>query len=339
MGLGALHSVSLAQARARAADCRFQRASGLDPIEARDAVRASPAPLTFEAVAVDYLASHGSALSAKHRKQWASSLRRYVYPHIGNVPVAGVDTDAVSRVLAPIWATKVATASRVRGRIEAVLGAATVRGLRAGPNPAMWRGNLSHLLPKKSRVRRVAHFAAMPYAELPAFVATLRARDGLTARALELLILTAARTGEIINMRWAEVDVAAALWTIPEHRMKARIEHRVPLARPALAVLAALPRDPEYVFPGARRSGPMHHDVLIEALKEQMGRGDVTVHGFRSTFRDWAGETTSFPNHVVEMALAHTIGNAVEAAYRRGDLLDKRRELMAAWGTYCGGRA
>jgi integrase len=239
-------------------------------------------------------------------------------------------------VLSPLWPTKADIASRLRGRIEAILGAATVRGLRAGPNPATWRGNLEHLLPKKSRVHRITHHVAMPYADLPAFLVTLRARQGAAARALELLILTALRTGEVLGARWAEIDAAAALWTVPAERMKARKPHRIPLGGPALAILAALPRTSEFVFPAERRAGkPMHSDALAETL-ERMGVA-VTVHGFRSTFRDWAAECTSFSNEVCEAALAHTIGNSVEAAYRRGDLLDKRRQLMAAWGTYCGG--
>jgi integrase len=335
MGLGALHSVSLATARQKAAECRSQRVEGVDPLEARSARRASPTPLTFEAAALDYLALKGPHFSAMHRQQWETSLAQYVLPVIGASPVAGIDTEAVLRVLKPIWNEKPETANRIRGRIEAVLDAARARGLRSGQNPAVWRGNLSTILPEKSKVRRPVHHSAMDYAALPAFMATLRAREGAAARAFELLILTAARTGEVINMRWAEIDVAAALWTIPAERMKARKAHRVPLSGPALAVLSALARNGELVFPGDRKSGAMHDQAMLE-LFGRMG-GECTVHGFRSTFRDWAGETTSFPNHVVEMALAHAIGNQVEAAYRRGDLFEKRRELMAAWAAYCDG--
>jgi integrase len=336
MGLGAVNAVSLAQARQKAADARNLVADGIDPIEARASARASrAAAVTFEAVARDYLAIHGPALSVTYRLQWESTLASYAYPQIGSIPVAAVDVDAVFRVLSPLWPTKADTASRLRGRIEAILGAATVRGLRAGPNPATWRGNLAHLLPKKSKVHRVAHRRAMPYRDLPAFMATLRAREGAAARAFELLILTALRTGEVLGARWAEIDVAEALWTIPGERMKARKPHRIPLSGPALAVLAALPRTSEFVFPAERRAGkPMHSDALAETLERM--KVEVTTHGFRSTFRDWSAEQTGFSNEVCEAALAHTVGNSVGAAYRRGDLLDKRRELMNAWGTFCG---
>jgi integrase len=337
MGLGPLNAVGLKQAREKAKACRAQRADGLDPIEARAAVRVSSATVaTFESVARDYLALHGPTLCAKHRLQWEAHLTQYVLPLIGALPVTAIDVDVVFKVLSPLWPTKADTASRLRGRIEAILGAATVRGLRTGPNPATWRGNLEHLLPKKSRVHRVAHHKAMPYAELPAFLVALRARDGAAARALELLILTASRTSEVLGARWNEIDTAAALWTVPAERMKGRRPHRVPLSGPALAVLAALPRTSEFVFTAERRAGrPIHHNGLAETM-ERMG-ATVTVHGFRSSFRDWAAETTGFPNEVVEMALAHTIRNSAEAAYRRGDLLDKRRDLMSAWGTFCRG--
>jgi integrase len=337
MGLGAVNAVSLSQAREKAASARNLVADGVDPIEARATARASrAAAVTFESVARDYLAIHGPALSDSHRLQWGTSLATYAYPYIGALPVAAVDVDAVFRVLSPLWPTKAETAARLRGRIEAILGAATVRGLRAGPNPATWRGNLEHLLPKKSKVRRVAHHRAMPYAELPAFMVTLRAREGAAARALELLILTALRTGEVLGARWSEIDATAALWALPPDRMEARKVHRVPLCGPALAILAALSRTSEFVFPAERRAGkPMHSDALAETLERM--KIDVTTHGFRSTFRDWAAERTDFANHVVEQALAYTIGNAVEAAYRRGDMLDRRRELMNAWGTFCGG--
>jgi integrase len=336
MGLGPLHSVSLVTARQKAAECRSQRVEGIDPLEARAAVRAPIAPVTFRDVALEYVeVKEAGWRNAEHRRQWSATLAEDVFPIIGDVPVASIDTEAVLRVLKPIWNTKTETASRVRGRIEAVLDAAKARGLRTGENPARWRGNLSTILPEKSKVRSATHHAAMDYAAVPAFMATLRTRDGAAARALELLILAAARTGEIVNLRRSEIDTDAALWTIPGERMKARKPHRVPLSAPALAILAALPRNGELVFPGEHKAGAMHDQSMLELLK-RMGV-DVTVHGFRSAFRDWAGETTNFPNHVVEMALAHAIGNAVEAAYRRGDLFEKRRELMTAWATYCGG--
>jgi integrase len=336
MGLGALNAVSLAQARQKAADARNLVAAGMDPIEARTHQRAPQALVTFEAAALDYLVSHEDGWhNAEHRRQWRATMEQDVFPHIGALPVSAVDTDAVLKVLRPIWSTKVETANRIRGRIESVLGAAMARGLRTGPNPATWRGNLQHLLPKKSKVRRVEHHAALPYPELPDFMVALRARPGLAAHALEFLILTAARTGEVLGARWPEIDVAAAVWTIPAGRMKSRRPHRVPLSRAALAVLAPLPRDSAFVFPGERKAGSIHNDAMSELLKK-MGVA-VTVHGFRSTFRDWAAERTDFPNHVVEMALAHVVGDATEAAYRRGDLYEKRTELMNAWSVFCAG--
>jgi integrase len=286
----------------------------VDPIEAKATQRAPAAPVTFEVAALDYVASHGTTLSAKHCLQWLTSLRRYAFPTLGNVPVAAVDTDAVFKALSPIWHEKLETASRLRGRIEAILDAAKVRRLRSGDNPASWRGNLAHL----------------------AFMATLRARDSAAGRALELLILTAVRTGEVLGPRWHEIEIDDKVWTIPALRMKSGRDHRVPLSDAAIAILKALPRVGEYVFPGERRAGkPMHNDALSELL-ERMGV-DYTVHGFRSTFRDWCAETTAFPREVAEMALAHAVGNQVEAAYRRGDLFEKRRALMDEWARYCGG--
>jgi integrase len=336
MGLGAFPDTSLAEARAKALDARKQRAEHKDPIEARNAVRAPKTPVTFAEVAQDYIASHQTAWGATYVRQWRSSLATYAFPTIGNVPVAAVDGDAVFKVLSPIWHEKLETASRLRGQIEAILDAAKVRGLRSGDNPASWRGNLSHLLAKKSKIRRVEHHSAMPFADLPAFMVTLRARDGVAARALELLILTAARTGEALGARWSEIDLPGKVWTILGERMKAGRDHRVPLSDPAISVLKAIPHTGDFVFPGQRRVGKPIHDDALSELMQRTGV-DWAVHGFRSTFRDWAAETTSFPNHVVEMALAHAIGNQVEAAYRRGDLFEKRTELMAAWAAYCGG--
>jgi integrase len=334
MGLGPVHSVPLAQARQKAAAARALLAQRVDPMDARANQRPSHALVTFKDVALDYVAAHASGWhNAKHRHQWTTTLSEYVFPIIGALPVAGVDVDAVLRVLRPIWNTKTVTAIRVRGRIESVLGAAIARGIRTGPNPAVWRGTLSHLLPPKTRLRRVQHHAAMPYADVPAIMAALRSRSGNPARALELLVLTAARSGEVLGARWSEIDLAAKVWTIPGERMKAGLPHRVPLAAPALAILAALPRDGDYVFPGLKRGKPISKMAMARLILSH----DVTVHGFRSTFRDWAAEATAYQNHVVEMALAHSVGNAVEAAYRRGDLFDKRRDLMTAWGAYCGG--
>ena len=267
-----------------------------------------------------------------------------MYPVVGDLPVAAIDAGLVVRVLDPIWAAKPETATRVRGRIEAVLDAATVRGFRQGPNPAQWKGNLAHILPARAKVRKVEHHAALPIDDTPEFLDALRRREGMAARALEFAILTAARTGEVLGARWGEIDLDAKVWTVSAGRMKAGREHRVPLSEAALAVLGtvrplAVMRDgkPELaapVFPGPRRALPMSNMVMLMLLR-RMKRGDLTAHGFRSTFSDWAAERTGYPREVVEMALAHAVENKVEAAYRRGDLFDKRRKLMDAWAGFC----
>ncbi len=288
-------------------------------------------------VAEDYIAAHAAGwANPKHRAQWGTTLATYAYPLIGNLPVAEVSTDKVLSVLQPIWHTKAETAVRLRGRIESVLTAATVKGLRLWENPARWRGHLAELLPTRSKVAPVEHHAALPFVELPAFFLRLQAADGLGARALEMAILTAARTGEVLGATWSEIDLDTALWTIPAPRMKAKREHRVPLSALAVALLRKLAaiREGEFVFAGQRISNTLSNMALLMALR-RMKRGDLTAHGFRSTFRDWAAETTAFPSEVVEMALAHAVGDKVEAAYRRGDLFEKRRKLMEDWGAYC----
>jgi integrase len=339
-------AVALAKARKKAAELFEQVADGLDPLAERDAKAEAEAvkaktdarrAITFKDVAEEYLANHaGGWGNPKHKAQWGTTLATYAYPLIGARPVAEVTTDDVLGVLRPIWQAKPETAVRVRGRIESVLTAATVKGLRTGENPARWRGHLAELLPARSKVAPVEHHAALPFTELPAFFLRLQAADGLGARALELAILTAARTGEVLGAIWGEIDLDAALWTIPAARMKARREHRVPLSAPAVALLRKLAtlREGEHVFTGQRAGKALSNMALLMTLR-RMKRGDLTAHGFRSTFRDWAAETTGFPSEVVEMALAHAVGDKVEAAYRRGDLFEKRRELMEAWGTYC----
>jgi integrase len=256
--------------------------------------------------------------------------------------VASIDTALVMKCLEPIWRVKPQTAKRVRGRIENVLNFATVRGFRQGDNPARWRGHLDNLLPAPSKVRVVKHHAALSYAELPEFLANLRSRAELGARALEITVLTALRTGEVLGARLCEFDLAAKVWTIPATRMKSAREHRVPLSARVLDIIAELPRAGTYVLSDSFGAGkPLSNDAMLSTL-QRMGRGgpgDITVHGFRSTFRDWAAETTAYPNHVVEMALAHTVGDKVEAAYRRGDLFEKRRRLMDEWAWYCARRA
>jgi integrase len=286
--------------------------------------------------------------NAKHRQQWRNTLQSYVYPQLGELAVGAIDTGLVVQVLDPIWAEKPETASRVRGRIEAVLDAATVRGLRQGPNPAQWKGNLAHILPARAKVRRVEHHAALAFDDLPEFLVALRGRRSMAARALEFSILTAARTGEVLGATWGEIELPAKVWTIPAKRMKGGREHRVPLSEAALAVLEnvrplALQKAGEVdpaapVFPGPRRALPMSNMVFLMLLRRMKHEG-FTVHGFRSTFSDWAAERTAYPREVVEMALAHAVENKVEAAYRRGDLFDKRRRLMDAWAGFCKGPA
>jgi integrase len=342
MGLGPTHTVSLAQARTLATDCRRQLLDGVDPIEARAAKRSAAlveaaATITFKDAAHGYIDAHKAGWrNAKHASQWEATLETYAYPVFGALPVHQIDVGPVMKVVEPIWATKPETASRLRGRIEAVLDWATARKYRLGENPARWRGHLDQLLPARSKVRRVKHHAALPYDELGAFVPALRLQDGIAARALEFLILTVARTGETIYARWPEINLDAKLWIVPAERMKAQKEHRVPLSDRAVEILREMAelRQSDYVFPGRDRSKPLSNMALLQLL-HRMGRDDVTAHGFRSSFRDWTAERTSYPGEVAEMALAHAVGDKVEAAYRRGDLFEKRRRLMDDWARFC----
>jgi len=269
-------------------------------------------------------------------KAWESTLAADVYPIFGSLPVQAVDTALVMRAIEPIWTTKPETASRVRGRIESILDWAAARGYREGANPARWRGHLENLLPKKTKVRRVEHHAALPYPEIGTFTAELRRHEGVAAQALEFAILTAARTGEVLGARWPEFNVTDRLWTIPAERMKAGKEHRVPLSDAALAILEQMAaiRSGEFVFPGGKAGRPLSNMTFLMLLR-RFGREDLTVHGFRSSFRDWAAERTGFPAEVAEMALAHVVSDKVEAAYRRGDLFQKRRQLAEAWAKFC----
>jgi integrase len=361
MGLGGTTLVSLAEARSRAAEARRLVHEGTNPIEARRAASATagaePCTPTFGTFADTFVEAKAPALrNAKHVDQWRMTL--------GNVPIEmtkvrpehaaatmasadalarlrakplpDVDTAAVLAVLKPIWSIKPETASRTRGRIESVLAAAKVAGHRTGDNPAAWKGHLDHLLPSRHKFRR-GHHAAMPYPDVPAFVARLRERESLAALALEFAILTAARTGEVLGATWAEIDVTDAVWTVPAQRMKAGREHRVPLTEPALAILRKLEAfgtdELGHLFPGSRRGRPLSN-MAMEMILRRMG-AEATVHGFRSSFRDWCGEETSFPREIAEQCLAHRIGNAAELAYRRGDALAKRRPLMEAWARYC----
>ena len=344
MGLGPLASVSLAKARKLAAECRRQRSDGTDPIKAREAERAAQKlalarTTSFKECAERLIAAHEAGWrNAKHRQQWRNTLGTYAYPVLGHLPVGAVDTGLVMEVLEAIWTRKPETAGRVRGRIEVVLNWAKANGLRSGENPAAWRGHLDQLLPARAKVRRVKHHPALAYGELPAFMHELRAKDGISARALELAILTASRTGEVLGARFDEFDLDARLWTVPVERMKGGKAHRVPLSPRAAAIVkeAAEVRLNEYVFPGWKQGRPLSSMALLMLLRDL--RTGITTHGFRSTFKTWASETTSFPDHVSEAALAHASADKVRAAYARGDLFEKRRKLMGAWATYCGGK-
>jgi integrase len=344
MGLGSFATVSLAEARDRALECRKLREKDIDPIEAREAAKREAAlqrakSLKFKDAAEAYMAAHRIAWkNDKHAAQWPATLKTYAYPIIGELPLQLIDTTLVMKVIEPLWSEKPETASRLRGRIESVLDWATVRGYRQGENPARWRGHLDQLLPARSKVRKTKHHSALPYAELPAFLAKLREQDGIAARALEFTILTAARTGETIGAKFSEIDTKNKLWTVPAERMKAGKEHRVPLSDRAVAIVDGVSDDGgdegDFIFSSRSHGEPLSNMAMLKVL-QRMGRSDLTVHGFRSTFRDWAAERTKFPNEVVEMALAHTVGDKVEAAYRRGDLFEKRRALMRTWANYC----
>lgn len=343
MGLGSLHTLTLAEARSKATECRKLCLEGIDPIEAREKARAATRldaanTITFDACAEAYIEAHRKGWrNEKHADQWRNTLATYASPVFGALPVQAVDTGLVMRVIEPIWGEKTETATRVRGRIESVLDWAATRGYRQGENPARWRGHLQNLLPKRSKVQPVEHHAALPFREIGHFVAELRRQGGTSPLALEFTILSAARTGEVIGATWDEIDLAERTWAVPAERMKGGREHRVPLCDRAVEILESFKvLGDRYVFPGGKRGRPLSNMAMLELLK-RMGRPDLTVHGFRSTFRDWAAETTHFPNEMVEMALAHIIENRVEAAYRRGDLFQKRRELMDAWARTVGG--
>ncbi|MAG40476.1 MAG: integrase [Erythrobacteraceae bacterium] len=340
MGLGSALDVTLAKAREKATEVRQLALEGRDPRKVRDSANEqNAAEVSFGKFAQQYVADIESSFrNPKHRQQWRNTLETYGKP-IAKVPIAEVGTDDVLRCVQPIWLEKPETASRVRGRIEKVLDAAKAKGLRTGDNQARMRGHLELFLPKRSKAA-VKHHAALPYSEMPEFMAALRNREGIAAKALEFTILTVARSGEVRGMTWGEVDLEAKLWTVPGDRMKASEEHVVPLSPAALSVLQAVHeaglKPDDVVFPAPR--GGSLSDMTLSAVLKRMGL-KVTVHGMRSSYRDWAGDTTAFPRDVVEMALAHTVGSATERAYRRGRALDKRRKLMEAWAAYCDGKA
>lgn len=341
-GLGSYPAVSLAAARDAAQQYRRQLAEGIDPIAARDAerrlqCRADTPRDTFRHCAQFFISSHEAGWrNDKHRAQWRATLEAYAHPVIGDMPVSAIETGHVLKVLEPIWCSKSETASRLRGRMEAILDWARVQGLREGENPARWRGHLAHLLPAKRKVRAVEHHAALPWPEVPAFMSRLRQQSSVSASALEFLILSSCRTGEVLGARWDEIDLAAALWIIPADRMKNGRVHRVPIGTRSMEILASMAsiQSGPFVFPGMKKGQPLSQMSLLMLLR-RLEFGHVTVHGFRSSFRDWAAEWANAPREVAELVLAHSVGTAVETAYRRGDLLERRRRLMAEWEAYC----
>lgn len=343
MGLGSCTTFTLAEARKRAAEQRQKIADGIDPIEARRQAQleqrlVKSKTITFDQATVAYIAANeASWRSAKHGAQWRSTLTNYASPVIGKLSVNDVSTALVLDILQPIWSTKTETATRVRGRIEKVLDWAKVNGYRSGENPAAWKGHLAQALPKPSKVAAAGHYAALPWAEVAAFMQALRGMPGVGSLAMQLIILTATRTSEVINATWDEFDLKTGIWTIPKERMKGFREHRVPLSKQARAILERIKWDNkacDWVFPNTKLENPISNMTCLATLK-RMGRGDLTVHGFRSTFRDWASEDTNYPHDVCEMALAHAIQDKSEAAYRRGDLLEKRTQLMNDWADFC----
>ena len=345
MGLGSFNFVSLAQARQYATDGKRLVINGEDPIEERKKEQIKiqlkqARNLTFKEIAEACIAAKAPEWkNAKHSQQWNNSLEAYAFPILGELPISDVTTDLILKALEPIWITKAETASRVRQRIETIWDYGKARNYVSGENPARLRGHLDKILSKTVKVKRVRHFPALPYEEIGIFLQELRQRKGYSALALEFLILTAARTSEIIGAKWAEIDLEKKVWTLPADRMKVGKEHRVPLCSRAIEILTNITsnRNPEeHVFSGWKQNTGLSNNALLALLKK-MGRSDITAHGFRSTFRDWAAEEAhTFANETIELALAHTIKNKAEAAYRRGDQLERRRELMAAWSEYIG---
>ncbi len=347
-GLGSVSTVSLAEAREAALACRKLVRDGGDPIAARKAkVAATHADaakvMTFSEAAKRYIHAHSAGWrNPVHGRQWVSTLTTYAEPVLGKLPVQEIDTALVLKVVEPIWTKVPETASRVRGRIELVLNYAAVLGKRSGANPARWKGHLDHLLPPRSKVKPTEHHAALPYGEIGEFMTDLRSRDAVSALAMEIVILTALRTKEALGGCWGpEIDFAARTWTVPASRMKGGREHRVPLSDRVVEILQKLHEvrasDEARIFPG--RGGHMGSSALQQLLRRMGREGEITVHGFRSSFRDWAAEQTAFPSDVCEMALAHAVSDKTEAAYKRTDLFEKRRRLMDAWAEFCAGPA
>lgn len=340
IGLGGFPAVTLAQAREKARRARDEVEVGVDPVEKRRnaaiALRAEQAQHTsFEEATARFLLSQGDVWkNSKHRAQWQSTIETYAFPTIGKLEVREISHHHLLRVLEPIWRTKTETASRLRGRIERILDWAAVHGLREGANPARWKGHFDKLLPAPAKVQKVVHHRALALGSVPSFMKALALRDGVSARALEFCILTAARSGEVRGACWKEIDLVSGLWTVPAERMKAGQEHRVPLSEPALKLLRKISpiSGDSLLFPGSK--GQQLSDMSLSAVLKRMNV-DAVPHGFRSTFRDWVGEMTNFPRELAEQALAHTLDNKVEAAYRRGDAVEKRRTMMTSWATFC----
>lgn len=341
IGLGGYPEILLSSARDKAREAKEQIRQGIDPIEERRSARerliaSQTNAVTFAEAARRFLGGKRHEFSnSKHAAQWESTLSTYTFPVMGNLPVNDIELSHILRILEPDWLTRTETMSRLRGRIESVLAWAIVHGYRQGANVAVWKGNLDAVLPKPGKVKSIKHHAALPWKDIPAFMPELRKREGIAAKALEFLILTATRSGEVRGAVWDEIDLKEEVWIIPPERMKANREHRIPLSEAALELLTQLPRmvGIPYVFPAPR--GGILSDMAMSKVMKRM-QVNAVPHGFRSTFRDWASENTAYPNNVCEQALAHTIPSAVEAAYRRGDLFEKRITLMADWAAYCG---
>jgi integrase len=341
MGLGPIHTIGLKEARELATEKRKLRLQGIDPIKARDGEREArrleqAKSITFDECCARYIETNQDGWkNRKHRQQWTNTLATYVSPVLGAISAQAIDTTLVLQAIEPIWKAKPETASRVRGRIETVLDWAKARGYRTGENPARWTGHLENVLPGRSKVKAVEHLAALPWPEIGTFMVDLGARNGMAAAALEFTILTAARTKESLGAQWSEVDFAAKVWTCPPERMKEGREHRVPLSTKAMSILQELRgvSQGEFIFANSK-GGPLS-DMAMLMLLRRMGRDDITVHGFRSTFRDWAFERSNFQREIVEAALAHAVGDKAEAAYKRGDAIEKRRRLMEAWSAFC----
>ena len=342
MGLGGYPDIGVADARQKAREARLKIEQGVDPILLRKQAKSELMALqatdkTFEQAAGEYIKIHAESWSNdKHRKQWERTLTAYAFPVVGKLSLRHIRQEHILKILEPIWTTKTETATRVRGRIESILDWAKVKGLRSGENPAAWKGHLDHMLPAPTRLKNVEHLAAVPVRDMPGFMVKLREAAGTAAQALEFLILTAARSGEVRGITWQEVSLEDALWVVPAERMKMKKEHRVPLSDRALSILKSQPRIDEnpLVFPALR--GSQMSDATMSAVLKRMGI-DATVHGFRSSFRDWCGDYTNYPRDLAEQCLAHGADDPVEAAYRRGDALERRREIMNEWSKFVAG--